>query len=126
MFRGLLFAWATVVVAQVMAQVKDTVRENIDYRYFKNISVKESSERAANRKVKDTIWQKIDYRQNYYSFLEAKRYKQPSNLSHYVSIQVGQLLLRAFGANFSSPNLDNPFEVTYSVNNRYTGYGFGF
>lgn len=50
----------------------------------------------------------------------------PRNSSHYVGVQVNQLIRQILNFSGSTPAINNPYLLTYAVNSRHTGWGANF
>jgi hypothetical protein len=63
-------------------------------------------------------------------FAPAQTYKEPvesdvpKNSSHYLGLQVNQLLRQLFNFGGSAPAVTNPYVLSYSVNSKLNGFGF--
>jgi hypothetical protein len=138
MYKSSWLAWTFFVLVQVgVAQVKDTVRQNIDYR--RNYSLPELNKRSqlrlnqnnlnrsgrstlAGLSPRDTINEEINYRLNK-RFYRTYSYKPIAPYSHFFGLQ-----LNAIVHELSQPDstyIKNPIVLSYSINHRRTGLGIG-
>ena len=120
------------------AQVKDTLRENIDYRrqysfpasrgkpdvQFNLSNQVEARSTVPDRvsKTSDTLREGINYRRNI-SFYRSYKFKRGSLINHYLGIQANSVFHEL--SQPDSAYVENPYTLTYSINHKLKGYGFG-
>lgn len=136
MLRWLFLVWIICLeIPAIEAQVKDTLRENINYRGFRSFSedTRKPSAQAyygsrdesrtlsiLDTRPKDTLRDAINYRRNV-GFYRSYKFKRGSMVNHYFGLQVNSIFHEL--SRPDSTYIENPFVLTYSVNHKLNGYG---
>jgi hypothetical protein len=134
MLGRLLIACYILVVSSAMAQQKDTIRENVNYRYkvLDNSTIQKDkvitkpsdpSLSGSKKNSGDTIREKIDYRIQ--STANSNSYNNRV-WNHYVALQTNSWFQKVLDSDSERVSLKNPVDFTYSFNNIKSGYGLGF